>query len=73
MRQRKLDIAGTTIEMQLLLLVDLLPALIPTYMRNSKIICQGVVCKINKSPILSVKILKNMTPGENGKWNIFQI
>ena len=38
------------------------------YMRNLKIICQGNVCKIDKPPSLSIKTLKNMTPGkdENG-------
>ena len=37
-------------------------------MRNLKIISQGEVCKINKPPSLSIKTLKNMTPGkmENG-------
>ena len=52
-------------------LVDLLPVLIPTYMRNLKIICQGEVCKFDKPPSLSVKTLKNMIPGKDGKWNIF--
>ena len=51
-------------------LVDLLPAL-PTYMRNLKIISQGEVCKIDKPPNLSIKTLKNMTPTEDGKLNIF--
>ena len=54
-------------------LVDLLPVLIPTYMRNLKIICQGEVCKIDKLGSLSIKTLKNMTPRKDGKWNIFQI
>ena len=40
-------------------------------MRNLKIICQGEVCKINKPPSLSIKTLKNMTSGKDGKWNIF--
>ena len=52
-------------------LVDLLPVLIPTYMRNLKIICQGEVCKIDKPPSLPVKTLKDMTPGKDGRWNIF--
>ena len=55
-------------------LVDLLPVLIPTYMLNLKITCQGEVCKIDKLPSLSIKTLKNMTPRKDGKWNIsFQI
>ena len=40
-------------------------------MRNLKIIGQGEVCKIDKPPGLSVKTLKNKTPGKDGKWNIF--
>ena len=52
-------------------LVHLLSVLIPTYMGNLKIICQGEVCKIDKPPSLSIKTLKNMTPGKDGKWNIF--
>ena len=51
--------------------VDLLPVLIPTYMRNLKIICQGEVCKIDKPPSLSIKTFKNMIPGKDGKSNIF--
>ena len=39
-------------------LVDLLPVLIPTYMRNLKIICQREVGKIDKLPSLSFKTLK---------------
>ena len=54
-------------------LVDLLPVLIPTYIRNFKIICQGEVCKIDKPPSLSIKTLKNMIPRKDGKWSIFQI
>ena len=54
-----------------LYLVDLLPVLIPTDMRNLKIICQEKVCKIDKPPGLSIKTLKNMIPGKDGKWNIF--
>ena len=42
-------------------------------MPNLKIICQGEVCKLYKRPSLSIKALKNMTPGKDGKWNIFQI
>ena len=49
----------------------LLPVLIPTYMRNLKIICQGEVCKNGKPSSLSIKTLKNMTPGKDGKWNFF--
>ena len=52
-------------------LVDLLPELIPTYVRNLKIICQGEVCKIDKPPSLSIKTLKNMTPGKDGKLIFF--
>ena len=52
-------------------LVDLLPVLIPTYILNLKIICQGEVCKIDKPPSMSIKTLENMTPGKDGKWNIF--
>ena len=51
--------------------MDLLPVLIPTYVRNLKIICQGEVCKIDKPPSVSIKTLKNMTSGKDGKWNIF--
>ena len=40
-------------------------------MRNLKIICHGEVCKIDKPPSLSIKILKNMTPRKDGKWNTF--
>ena len=40
-------------------------------MRNLKIICQGEVCKIDKSPSLSVTTLKNMIPRKDGKWNFF--
>ena len=54
-------------------LVDLLPVLIPTYIRNFKIICQGEVCKIDKPPSLSIKTLKNKIPRKDGKWSIFQI
>ena len=43
-------------------------------MRNFKIICQEEVCKIDKTTSLSIKTLKNMTPGKDGKYNIlFQI
>ena len=42
-------------------------------MRNLKIICQGEMCKIYKPPTLSIKTLKHMTPGKDGKWDIFQI
>ena len=52
-------------------LVDLLPVLIPIYTRNLKIICHWEVCKIDKRPSLTIKTLKNMTPGKDGKWNIF--
>ena len=40
-------------------------------MRKLKIVCQGEMCKIDKRPSLSIKTLKNMTPGKDGKWNIF--
>ena len=40
-------------------------------MRNLKIICQGEVCNIDKPPNLSIETLKNMTPGKDGKLNIF--
>ena len=40
-------------------------------MRNWKIIGQGKVCKTDKPPSLSIKALKNMTPGKDGKWHIF--
>ena len=40
-------------------------------MPNLKIICQGEVCKIDKPPSLSIKTLKNMTSGKDGKWNTF--
>ena len=40
-------------------------------MRNLKIICPGEVCKTDKPPSLSIKALKNVTPGNDGKWNIF--
>ena len=40
-------------------------------MQNLKIICQGEVCKIDKPPSLSIKTLENMTPGKDGKLNIF--
>ena len=46
--------------------VDLLPVLIPTYMRNLKIICQREVCKIDKRLGLFIKALKNMTPEKMG-------
>ena len=52
-------------------LVDLLPVSIPTYMPNLKIIYQGEVCKIDRPPSLSIKTLKNMTPGKDEKRNIF--
>ena len=35
-------------------------------------ICQGEVSTIDKLPNLSIKIFKKMTPGKDGKWNIFQ-
>ena len=56
------------------LLADLLPVLMPTYIRNLKINCQGEVCKFDKPPSFSVKTLQNMTPGkmENGI-SFFQI
>ena len=41
-------------------------------MRNLKIICQGEVCKIDKPPGLSIKTLKNITPGKDGKWIFFK-
>ena len=40
-------------------------------MRNLKIICQGEVCKTEKPPSLSIKTLTIMTPGKDGKWNMF--
>ena len=40
-------------------------------MRNLKIVCQGEVCKIDKPPSLFIKTLKNVTPGKDGKCNIF--
>ena len=40
-------------------------------MRNLKIICQGEVYKNDRPSSLSIKTLKNMTPGKDGKWNIF--
>ena len=40
-------------------------------MRNLQIIFQGEVCKINKPPSLSIKTLKNITPGKEGEWNFF--
>ena len=40
-------------------LVDLLPVLIPTCMRNQKNNLSGEVCKIDKPPSLSIKPLKN--------------
>ena len=52
-------------------LVDLLPVLIPTYMQNLKVICQGEAYKIDKAPSLSIKTLKNMTPGKDRKWDFF--
>ena len=58
---------GSREETYFFYLVDLLPVLIPTYMRNLKIICQGEVCKIDKPPSLSIKTLKNMTPVKYGK------
>ena len=39
-------------------------------MGNLKIVCQGEVCKIDHQVYLS-KPLKNLTPGRDGKWNIF--
>ena len=63
-----LRIVGTT---RFFYLVDVLPVLIPTYMRNLKIICQGEVCKIDKTLSLSIKTLKNMTLKKDGKQNIF--
>ena len=42
-------------------------------MQDLKIICQGEVCKIEKPPSLSIKTLKNMTPGKDGKRIFFQI
>ena len=51
--------------------VDILYLLISTYMRNLKIICQGEMCKIDKPPSLSIKTLKNMSPGKDGKNGIF--
>ena len=32
----------------------------------------GEVCKIDKPPSLSVKTLKNMTLGKDGKWIFFK-
>ena len=29
------------------------------------------VCKIDRPPSLSIKTFKKMTPGKDGKWNIF--
>ena len=40
-------------------------------MRNLKVICQGEMCKFDKPPSLSVKTLKNMTPGKDEKRYIF--
>ena len=40
-------------------------------MQNLKIIFQGEVCKTDKPLSLSLKTLKNMTPGKDEKWNIF--
>ena len=62
---------GSREETYFFYLVDLLPVLISTYTRNFKIICQGEVCKIDKLSSLSIKTLKDMTPGKDGKWNIF--
>ena len=46
-------------------------ACINTYLfAKFKTICQGEVCKIDKPLSLSIKTLKNMTPGKDGKWNI---
>ena len=56
---------------RIFLLIDLLPVSIPTYMPNLKVICQGEVCKIDRPPSLSIKLLKNLTPGKDGKRNIF--
>ena len=56
---------------RIILFGRLLPVLIPTYMRNLKIICRGEVCKIDKTPSLSIKTLKNMIPGKDGQWNTF--
>ena len=41
-------------------------------MRNLKIVCQAEVCKFDKPPSLSIKTLKNMTPGKDGKWIFFK-
>ena len=54
-------------------LVDLLLVLIPTYMRNFKIICQGEACRIDKPPSLSIKTLKDMTLRKKWKVEFFQI
>ena len=52
-------------------LVDIFPVLIPTHIRNLKIICQGEVSKTDEPPSLPIKTLKNMTPKKDGKWTIF--
>ena len=41
------------------------------YMQNLKIIFQGEVCKTDNPPSFSIKTLKNMVTGKDGKWNIF--
>ena len=58
-------------QLEIGLLVDLLPVLIPIYMRNLKVICQREMCKTDKPLSLSIKTLKNMSQGKDGKWNIF--
>ena len=47
-------------------------ACISTYL-HAKFInnLSGEVCKIDRPPSLSVKTLKNVPPGNDGKWNIF--
>ena len=65
---------GESREETYFLLADLLPVLMPTYIRNLKIICQGEVCKFDKPPSFSVKTLKNITSGKDGNGiSFFQI
>ena len=52
-------------------LVDLLPVLIPTYMRILKMICLGEVCKTDKPLSLSIKTFKNMPPHKKMENGIF--
>ena len=53
--------------------IDLLPVSVSTCQGNLKlIICQGEVCKIDKPLSLSIKTLKNMTPGKDGNFFKFE-